>query len=100
MPTRNINLTDHYDEFIEQQLASGRYGNVSEVMRAGLRLLEHQAATEAEKLSLLRGLAAQGFHEIDQGQGIEVGDRQQLEKLVAQIGLRAAERAQGLTKGG
>ena len=33
MPTRNVNLTDHYDQFVESQVSAGRYQNASEVMR-------------------------------------------------------------------
>ena len=33
MPTRNITLTDHLDDFIEGGVASGRYKNASEVVR-------------------------------------------------------------------
>lgn len=54
MPSRNINLTDHYDAYLSEVLASGRYKNASEVVRAGLRLLEHQQAEEAAKLEALR----------------------------------------------
>ncbi|ENN86445.1 hypothetical protein RHSP_09744 [Rhizobium freirei PRF 81] len=35
-------LNDHYERFIRKQLESGRYNNASEVVRAGLRLLEDQ----------------------------------------------------------
>src|SRR5436190_2140503 len=34
MPTRNVNLTDHYDRFVEGLIASGRYKNASEVILA------------------------------------------------------------------
>ena len=40
MPTRNVNLTEHFDHFIETGITSGRFGNASEVVREGLRLLE------------------------------------------------------------
>jgi len=40
MPTRNVNLTDYYDQFVEELIMSGKYSNASEVMRAGLRLQE------------------------------------------------------------
>jgi antitoxin ParD1/3/4 len=33
-------LNEHYETFIKKQLASGRYNNASEVVRAGLRMLE------------------------------------------------------------
>ena len=33
MPTRNVNLTDHDDQFVESQVSAGRYQNASEVMR-------------------------------------------------------------------
>lgn len=36
----SIALNDHYERFIRKQLESGRYNNASEVVRAGLRMLE------------------------------------------------------------
>ncbi|AYM08217.1 type II toxin-antitoxin system ParD family antitoxin [Agrobacterium radiobacter] len=40
-------LNAHYEKFIKKQLESGRYNNASEVVRAGLRLLEdHEEARE------------------------------------------------------
>jgi antitoxin ParD1/3/4 len=90
MPTRNINLTDHYDRFVEQQIAAGRFANASEVLRAGLRLLEQQAREDREKLRLLRSLAAEAFAELDQGEGIEIGDADQLRDVIARAGRQAA----------
>lgn len=72
MPTRNITLTDRFDEFITEQISSGRYRNASEVLRAGLRLLEQQSQEEQRKLALLRKLAVEGFDQLDQGKGIEI----------------------------
>jgi antitoxin ParD1/3/4 len=47
-PTRNFSLTVELDTYIRGQVATGRYSNASEVVRAGLRLLiereQHQAA--------------------------------------------------------
>lgn len=90
MPTKNVNLTDHYSQFVEQLVASGQYKNASEVFRAGLRLLEQSNAAEEQKLSLLRSLAQQGFDEIDQGRGIELRTEKSLTSHIAKLGRRAA----------
>jgi len=42
MPTRNVNLTDHLDGFIERGITSGRFSDASEMVREGLRLLEQR----------------------------------------------------------
>ncbi|MCR6645946.1 MAG: type II toxin-antitoxin system ParD family antitoxin [Terricaulis sp.] len=52
----SISLGDHFSEFVEAQIASGRFASASEVIRAGLRLLE---ADEA-KLQKLRELIREG----------------------------------------
>ncbi|MGK9043311.1 type II toxin-antitoxin system ParD family antitoxin [Agrobacterium tumefaciens] len=44
-------LNDHYETFIRKQLESGRYNNASEVVRAGLRLLEDQEAARERWLN-------------------------------------------------
>ncbi|MBZ9737115.1 MULTISPECIES: type II toxin-antitoxin system ParD family antitoxin [unclassified Mesorhizobium] len=47
----NYALNEHYERFIRKQLESGRYNNASEVVRAGLRMLED---FEAEREKWLR----------------------------------------------
>lgn len=93
MPTRNVNLTEHYDRFVEEQVASGQFKNASEVMRAGLRLLEEQRREGQAKLAALRALAAQGFDELDQGRGIVLDGDEELRDFIGRIGCRAARGA-------
>ena len=38
----NVSLNTHLEDFVIQQLKGGRFNNASEVVRAGLRLLEEQ----------------------------------------------------------
>ena len=58
MATRNVVLTDPLEHLIDRLLESGRYQNASEIMRAGLRLLEdHEAQTADVRAGVLEGLA-------------------------------------------
>ena len=52
----SVSLGGHFDDFISSQLSNGRYGSASEVVRAGLRLLEN----EEEKLTALRSMITAG----------------------------------------
>ncbi len=52
----SVSLGDHFVSFVEQQLHKGRYGSVSDVVRAGLRLLEeHEAKLQALRKALVEG---------------------------------------------
>jgi antitoxin ParD1/3/4 len=58
MPT-SVALSSHFETFIRNQVESGRYNNVSEVVRAGLRLLEDTERQQAIQLqSLINDIAA------------------------------------------
>lgn len=73
MPTRNVSLTSHLDDFVEQSVSSGQYQNASEVIRDALRLLEERKREQERKLERLRQAVAEGFAEIDRGEYVELG---------------------------
>jgi antitoxin ParD1/3/4 len=52
----SFSLGDHFTSFIETQVGGGRYGNASDVVRAGLRLLEEQET----QLASLRAALIEG----------------------------------------
>ena len=65
----SIVLGEHFEEFISSQIESGRYGSVSEVIRASLRLLEeHERRNEKLRQALIEGersdLVELDIHEI------------------------------------
>lgn len=52
----SMSLGDHFAGFIDMQVQSGRYGSASDVVRAGLRLLEeHEAKVKALQDALIAG---------------------------------------------
>ena len=57
MPT-SVALSPYLESFIKEQVDSGRFNNVSEVVRAGLRLLEEQQKQlEALRSAVLDGIS-------------------------------------------
>jgi antitoxin ParD1/3/4 len=90
MPTRNINLTDRFDRFIEAEVGSGRYGNASEVVREGLRLMERRKREERTKLKWLRGAVSEGLDQIDRGEGLEFRSIDEVEKHIDRLGNEAS----------
>lgn len=75
MPTRNVNLTPHYDQFVDAQIRSGRFQNASEVFRAGLNLLEESETEKQLKEELLRQAIEIGAADLDEGRSIDFEDR-------------------------
>lgn len=85
LPTRNVNLTDHYDRFIETSIAEGRFSNASEAVRAGLHLLERQAAEDKAKLEWLRSAVQEGIDSLERGEGIRLNSRADIDCFVDEI---------------
>lgn len=56
MKTTSVALGQHFEEFIQASILSGRYNNASEVVRSALRLLEEQE----QKIKALRAAIEEG----------------------------------------
>ena len=64
MATRNVVLTETQSDMVDRLVASGRYQNASEALRAGLRLLEREEA----ELGDLRSRLSVGLDQARQGE--------------------------------
>ncbi|MEX2477560.1 MAG: type II toxin-antitoxin system ParD family antitoxin [Gracilimonas sp.] len=52
----SITLNDHFQDFINKEISSGRYNNTSEVIRTALRLLQqHEEKLESLRIALKKG---------------------------------------------
>lgn len=72
----SISLGNYFEQFVNKQISAGRYKNVSEVIRAGLRLLEN----EESKISALRNAIQEG---VDSGVAYDFDPKHNLKKLKA-----------------
>ena len=80
----NVSLTAELESFVDDKVKSGSYASASEVVRAGLRLLQQHDAEHAAKLEALRRDVAIGVEQLRNGEGVsgpDVFDR--LKKLYA-----------------
>jgi len=64
MATRNVVLTETQSDLVDRLVASGRYQNASEALRAGLRLLEREEA----ELGDLRARLSVGLEQARRGE--------------------------------
>ena len=53
----SVSLGNHFEDFVENRISEGRYKNASEVIRAGLRLLEE----EENKVQALKNAVQEGM---------------------------------------
>ncbi len=72
----SVSLGDYFEDFVENRIAEGRYKNASEVIRAGLRLLEE----EESRIAALKSALQEG---INSGIAKDFNPKKHLESLKA-----------------
>ena len=74
----SVSLGDYFEEFVDTKVIQGRYKNASEVIRAGLRLLEE----EENKIQILKNAIQEG---IDSGIAEDFNPKKHLESLKTRL---------------
>jgi len=72
----SVALGNYFEDFVDSEVSVGRYRNASEVIRAGLRLLEE----EENKIKLLKNAIKEG---LDSGVAVGFDPKKHLQKLKA-----------------
>ena len=67
MANTSLSLGEHWERFIKNEVASGRYGSASEVVRDALRVLEEKKT----RLEALRAHLGQGAEQAARGEFVE-----------------------------
>lgn len=67
MATTSLSLGEHWEVYIKKQVASGRYGSASEVVRDALRNMEQRQL----KLEALRAHLSEGYAQAERGEFVE-----------------------------
>lgn len=78
----SVSLGEYFEDFVDNRIVEGRYKNASEVIRAGLRLLEE----EENKIKVLR---------IAINEGIDSGIAQNFNAKTHLAQLKANKKANG-----
>jgi putative addiction module CopG family antidote len=81
-------IPPEFQEFVRQELTTGKYRSADEVVAEGLRLLR------GRKLHELRRDIDAGLAELDGGKGVVIEDSQSLREFFDDIGVRGLERLQ------
>lgn len=84
--TQTVSLGEHWNDFIDTMLKSGRYASTSELMRDSLRLLEEKEATS--QLSALRKALIAGE---ESGSAGELDMNKIKQKARSKVGLQPSD---------
>ena len=84
----NVSLTEELEELVQRQVESGRYGSASEVIQAGLRLLDQEDALRERWIADTRAQVRDGIEQAERSHFVDG------EEAVARVKKRAAVKRQ------
>jgi antitoxin ParD1/3/4 len=70
----NVSLTEELEEIIRSKVESGRFSSATEVLRAGLRLLEREEEARTKRLAAIRAQIEEGITQADRGELVDGED--------------------------
>jgi len=89
---QRIEFSQHEIELIDKLVQDGVYADASEAVHEGLRLLERERSSRADKLDTLRAEVKKGFDDLDEGRYTEINSEEELHAHFAAISARASAR--------
>ncbi|MBM7073570.1 type II toxin-antitoxin system ParD family antitoxin [Shewanella sp. 202IG2-18] len=82
----HVSLTPELEARVKSKVESGLYNDASEVVREAIRFMElHEDWINEMKLAKLREQLKVGVEQLDQGKGIKVNSREELDKFFDEI---------------
>lgn len=82
----HVSLTPELESRVRAKVESGLYNNASEVIREALRFMDtHEQWIHEIKLGQLREQLRIGINQLDQGLGIPIGSKTELDTLFSEI---------------
>lgn len=87
---KSISLTPELASWVDEQVASGDFGNTSELFREALRGLKERKERRAAELDAIRASIRQGVAELDRGEGIGGPPREVLGEIRERVKRRRA----------
>ena len=93
MAIRTVDLTEHFEQFIEAGVNSGRFSDANEAVQEGLTLLERREEQEQADLEWFRAAAKAGFDSLDRGEGTVLRTDEEITAFVRGLRMKSAVQA-------